>query len=56
MMALEQAQRIETEENQRLDKIHKQMQAFQNKEKEIAEVYLGYTKTKFMFFSISVVM
>ena len=38
MMALEASQRIEAEENQRLDKISKQMTALQNKEKEIAEV------------------
>ena len=38
MMALEASQRIEDEENQRLEKISKQMQSLQNKEKEIAEV------------------
>ena len=37
-MALEASQRIEAEENQRLEKISKQMQSLQNKEKEIAEV------------------
>jgi dynactin complex subunit len=42
MMALEASQRIEAEENQRLEKISKQMQSLQNKEKEIAEVNIGF--------------
>ncbi|XP_076073940.1 uncharacterized protein LOC143045365 [Mytilus galloprovincialis] len=46
MMALEASQRIEAEENQRLDKIHKQMQSLQNKEKQISEERLRLSKEK----------